>query len=87
MKVRRVQGGGFAIWCPGCETAHVLDKRWTFNGNMERPTFEGSLLVRGYLSKRHPDGVCHSHIVDGEIRYVRDSTHELSGQTLPLEDF
>lgn len=48
---------GYRINCPGCmaaglSSAHVLHTgdgsgaRWSFNGNVERPTFSPSLLVR-----------------------------------------
>lgn len=33
------------------------------------------------------DVVCHSIITDGMIQFCSDSTHELSGKTVPLEDF
>lgn len=31
--------------------------------------------------------VCHSWITDGMIKFFDDSTHELKGQTVPLEEF
>jgi hypothetical protein len=44
----------YTFWCPGCKCGHAvwvekansLGARWTFNGDMERPTFEPSLLIR-----------------------------------------
>jgi hypothetical protein len=30
--------------------------------------------------------ICHSYIKDGNIQFLSDSTHELSGQTVPLGD-
>jgi hypothetical protein len=38
---------GHMIFCPACECGHKFDSgRWTFNGDMERPTFSPSMLVR-----------------------------------------
>jgi len=38
--------GGYLIFCPGCKQCHRFDARWTFNGNLEKPTFRASMLVR-----------------------------------------
>jgi hypothetical protein len=78
---------GWAIFCPACEHIHLFDERWTFNGDMERPTFSPSMLVH-----EHPygDGVmprCHSFVTDGKIAYCGDSGHKLAGQTVDLPDY
>jgi hypothetical protein len=62
-------------------------KGWTFNGDLERPTFSPSLLVTGYLNKKHPNGICHSYITNGQIQYLGDSTHELAGKTIELPEY
>lgn len=36
------------IHCPACGMAHKFDKRWTYNGNPEKPTFRASMLVKWY---------------------------------------
>lgn len=44
----------FLFWCPGCRCCHgvwvsaanSINAQWTFNGNIERPTFAPSLLIR-----------------------------------------
>lgn len=52
-KLRRVEGGRIAFWCPGCEETHVIrvsapdGHNWTFDGNIEAPTFGPSILVTG----------------------------------------
>ncbi|MEH7246482.1 DUF6527 family protein [Neobacillus niacini] len=30
--------------------------------------------------------ICHSFVTDGKIQYLNDCTHELTGQTVELED-
>jgi len=46
------------FWCPGCDGAHGIKHgagagpRWTWNGNVDKPTFTPSILVRyEYLSE------------------------------------
>lgn len=38
---------GWTIKCPACGEFHLFDTRWTFNGDMEKPTFRASMLVKG----------------------------------------
>lgn len=37
--------GSLYFWCPGCVAAHSVNATWTFNGNLDRPTFSPSVLV------------------------------------------
>lgn len=84
MKAFKLNGDNtYAITCLACGCGHML-KGWTFNGDLEKPTFSPSLLVTGYLNEKHPNGRCHSYITDGNINYLSDSTHEYAGQTIEL---
>lgn len=85
-KVKEFGDYRYGITCLACGCGHML-KGWTFNGDMEQPTFSPSLLVTGYLNAENPDGVCHSYITDGKIQYLSDSTHKLAGQTIDLPEF
>ena len=76
----------YVIFCEACGHGHILDERWTFNGNFESPTFSPSLLVRKENILDN-DSVCHSFITDGKIQYLNDCTHELAGKTVELCDF
>lgn len=84
---------GYSFFCPGCKCHHVFytkkqhDKApvWTFNGNIERPTFRASLLVNKDLSCPGMPK-CHLFITDGKIQYLNDCTHELAGKTIEMED-
>lgn len=74
----------YVFYCPGCKCGHSFDVRtdgkrpaWTFDGNMERPTFSPSLL--------YPDRRCHLFLRDGMIEFLSDCTHELAGRTVPME--
>lgn len=78
---------GWMIFCPGCECAHSVNDRWSFNGDMEKPTFSPSLLVNGregYLNPTMPR--CHSFVRDGRIEFLSDCDHPLKGQTVDLPD-
>lgn len=87
--------------CPGCKGGHAVDVRndgghpsWTFNGDVDRPTFTPSVLVTVGPMPTVPAGrpdagkthVCHSYVIDGRIQYLGDSTHELAGQTVDLPE-
>lgn len=104
--LRSVEGDNFSFWCPGCDQAHVVavgtpfrnGARWTFNGNVDRPTFKPSLHIKSghYVDGTPPEscwlckkgsvacGVCHSFVADGQIQFLGDCTHSLAGQTVPI---
>lgn len=85
-------GNRYIVECPGCKMEHVIatgegpGPRWTFNGNMEKPTFSPSLLVTYTWGPEHKSIVCHSFIVDGVWQFLTDCTHELAGQHVPMID-
>jgi hypothetical protein len=99
-KVSLTSDGIYYFYCPGCKRGHGFDSRWSFNRNLERPTFQPSLLVRGVeqitdeeaeriLAGEHIKPrpfVCHSFVTDGKIHFLNDCTHELAGQTVKMED-
>lgn len=94
--LRRVTNG-YSHWCPGCEEMHAIatdgpnycGARWTFDGNLDAPTFSPSINIS---SPEHmfEDGVkieaerCHYFLKAGQLQFMGDSTHALSGKTIPL---
>lgn len=91
-RLRTVDGGRVAFWCPGCGEAHqIMVSRdaapdgpcWGFNGDGDCPTFTPAILVKG--GRR--GGVCHSFVTKGRILFLQDCTHHLAGQTVDLPDF
>jgi len=111
-EVSKTEGDGhcdFMFWCPGCQCGHgVWTKQrngqgavWSFDGNMEKPTFAPSLLIkhtRDITNDEHkriidgenlniPQTVCHTFIRAGQIQFLSDCTHALAGKTVPMEDF
>ncbi len=90
---------GWKFYCPGCaqwdepdhgrlHQVHVVDRTWTFNGDMDKPTRSPSVLVTGEFWH---DGVkremrCHSFVRDGRIEFLGDCSHSLAGQTVELPE-
>jgi hypothetical protein len=60
---------------------HPLPDTWTFNGNIEQPTFSPSF--RQHIG----DGIiCHYTVTDGQLNFCSDSMHSLAGCTVPLPE-
>lgn len=95
--LRNEESGSYLFWCPGCKFGHVFyvhkpsphGYQWTFNGNMEKPTFRASLLIPGHKSNPPYRSLprCHLFVTDGMIQYCSDCEHELAGKTVPMEPF
>ena len=97
---------GLLFHCPGCNMAHQVKHgeghgpRWTWNGDMDKPTFTPSINVRfeHWVPPFRPGtakpenqtlvkDVCHSFVTDGRIQFLADCTHALAGQTVDLPPF
>lgn len=75
-----------AHWCPGCRQLHIFNVYepnsysnaiWTWDGNVDRPTFSPSMNIVGR---------CHYFLKDGKIQFLSDCKHELASQTIDLPD-
>ncbi len=81
--VLRRYEGGYMHWCPGCESMHMIaveepfenGARWTFDGNIDAPTFAPSINIRGR---------CHYFLRAGRLEFCGDCAHPLSGQVVTL---
>jgi hypothetical protein len=89
MKARRTDDGKVAVRCPGCGNVHAMDSRWSFNGDLAKPTFSPS--VNASHEARPEDGIpayrCHSFILDGRIKFLSDCTHAFAGQSMELPEW
>ena len=83
-------GKGYVFFCPGCRYYHHFQvvpgsdaskPIWTWNGDMEKPTFTPSLLVNGSTEQR-----CHLFVTNGQILYLGDCWHELKNTTIDLQE-
>ncbi len=90
MKLRKITNEhrpdwvGYLFECPGCNTDHQIDNSWTFNGDMDKPTFNPS--YRCWWEDKDGAHNCHCFITDGFIKFLSDCTHELAGTTVELPD-
>lgn len=92
-KVRLTDNGTIAAFmCPGCKCSHGVRVKsdgtpgpvWGWNGSIEKPTFNPSILVRWNTPKG--ERRCHSFVRDGKIQFLSDCTHALAGQTVELPE-
>lgn len=81
MKVAPAGATTWKFWCPGCDSAHVVNDTW--NVDAEAATINPSVLVHGDPSTP----TCHSFVTDGRIQFLGDSTHALAGHTVDLPDW
>lgn len=85
---------GYRFHCPGCDEHHVITTTpypggWTFDGDVDRPTFSPSVHVH----PRWPPTAASSRRFGatrscraGRIQFLGDSTHALAGQTVDLPE-
>lgn len=48
--------GSYVHWCPACKEMHRLPDGWTFNGNVDKPSFQPSLKHTGLKLNKDADG-------------------------------
>lgn len=76
-KLRSLEGGRVAFWCPGCGEAHQIKvgggdrPRWAFDGNVEAPTFAPSIMVRGIRSPSGADVMTDEEEAEYDAIYAR----------------
>lgn len=76
--------GHYLIWCPACDSAHQFTvPPWGYDGNAERPTVTGSILVTGGETNTR----CHSFVTQGTWDYLSDCAHKYAGQTMEAIPF
>lgn len=90
-----IESGELNYWffCPGCEQAHRYAVQapagkpsWTFDGNLQSPTFTPSLLMRSTYGPQNEPQVCHLFLTGGQLQFLADCTHALAGKTVPLPE-
>lgn len=91
MKIKSLYENGvlyrYVFFCPGCETEHFFwtnGNGWQFNGDMDNPSVQPSILTQKGSDGRN--GRCHCFITDGKIRFLEDCSHSLKGQTVELRN-
>jgi hypothetical protein len=59
------------------------DRGWTFDGNLDKPTFTPSFKHTG---GRGPTWVCHYVLMVGVLTFQDDCSHALKKREVPLPD-
>lgn len=85
---------GYTHWCPACNELHAIavgkpnrsGAVWTFNGDLESPTFTPSVRCFTIDDDGKRETLCHYFITNGQIVYCSDNPHALNGQTVELPD-
>jgi hypothetical protein len=92
--LHKLTDDAYIFHCNGCRCRHQIfisgpGPVWSWNQSVNKPTFSPSYRVHAPIwnGTKMIDNICHSFIKDGNISYLPDSTHHLSGQTLPLPDW
>src|SRR5690606_32013119 len=96
----KISGDKIYFRCPGCDSTHMINTSWKFNGDLDKPTISPSIkvtstrnlteeeiekIIRG-IKIEVPQTICHSFITAGQIKFCSDSTHKLAGKTLDLPE-
>ena len=84
----------YAHWCPGCASMHDFaveqpfrnGAKWTFDGNVEKPTFGPSMNIHIGPDEEGKTDVCHYFLKDGKVQFLGDCTHALKNQTVDLPE-
>lgn len=57
--LRSVEGNRLMFYCPGCKENHMIrygNGAWSWNGDVDKPTFSPSVLTRGHQIERDENG-------------------------------
>lgn len=87
-----------AFICAGCAAAqhgtglHMLpvncadvkNPQWDFDGNLDKPTLNPSILTRSMHNGK--PFVCHSYLRNGVFEFLGDCTHSLVNQHVEMPD-
>lgn len=105
-KVKDYGEGQYGFYCPGCDHEHIYfvnsphwkkdSVGWSFNGDINNPTFTPSLLntwgknadpkwqepedAADHSPPKGWSGQCHLFVTNGVINYCGDCTHPYSGK-------
>jgi uncharacterized protein DUF6527 len=73
----RRSSGGYTHWCPGCLEMHRLpDSGWTFNGDLNKPTFQPSFKHTGVKTVKDKNGQWTGEwVLDANGKAIPDICH------------
>ena len=76
----------YCFWCVACDEVHCINNQWTFNEDLDNPTFNPSVLVQGIRNESYFSPRCHLFIQEGKLKYLPDCEHDFRGQTVEMID-
>lgn len=78
---------GYMVTSPATGMNVLFDKRWSFNGDFDNPTFRPSMLMQ-YPVENPETGHVREHffVIDGKIQYLTDYHHDMAGKTVDMVD-
>ena len=83
MKVWRRENGNLNYWCPACQRYHwVSCSHWIMLGSPDDPTVVPAFTFEGKARA----SVCHHMISHGRLYYFEDSSHELRGKWVDMQE-
>lgn len=92
-KILAKSNGNIFFDCPACEAPHGINcgdghgPVWSWDGNIDKPTFNPSVLVTYDNGINHDPHVCHSFVRNGKIEFLGDCTHALAGKTVDIPEW
>lgn len=92
-KILAKSNGNIFFECPACEIPHGINcgdghgPVWSWNGDINKPTFSPSVLVDFTYGADKKREVCHSFVVEGTIQFLTDCTHQLAGKTVDIPEW
>jgi Family of unknown function (DUF6527) len=93
MKIVKDSVDYYHFHCPGCGHGHTYTVKqdgsgWSFNGDMDKPTFTPSLKNTLYHQNgnKRVEKACHLFVTDGYIIFCDDCSHEFAGQRVEMKD-
>lgn len=72
---------GYAIVPISLKQCKPHEKKWTWNGDVDKPT-----LTPSFLTRRRNGLVCHSFVTGGKAKFLSDCSHNLVNQTVDMLD-
>lgn len=91
-----LRGNSLYFECPAssCGTVRIpvqatpgsKESIWKWNGSLDKPTLHPSIKKTWDFGPQRKHNVCHFWIKDGVIQFLADCTHELKGQSVPMND-
>jgi len=92
-KILAKSNGNIFFECPGCGMPHGINcggghgPTWSWDNDINKPTFNPSVLVSYESGPMGKQNICHSFVRNGKIEFLSDCTHELAGRIVDIPEW